>query len=311
VTWGADPADGTMDVVFVPPDAGAVTGAPRAGSAPPYTNEPALSPAPTGAALEAAVRAHTAALLPDHLVPSAVVVLPSLPRTPGGKLDRRALPVPAARERPVGRAPRTPQEEVLCGLFAEVLGLGRVGVDDGFFDLGGHSLLAVRLLSRVNEVLGVEIGAQTLFAAPPVSALAERLGVDAAEEALEPLLPLRSHGDGSPVFCVHSGGGLTWSYAGLLRHVTGRPVYGLQARGIARSEPLPATVEEMVEDYAARITATCPAGPYNLVGWSFGGSVAHAVAARLRRDGHEVGVLAVLDATAYSDAGPALCYPPD
>jgi pristinamycin I synthase 3 and 4 len=160
-------------------------------------------------------------------------------------------------------------------------------------------------------VLGVEIGAQTLFAAPTVSALAERLGVDAAEEALEPLLPLRSHGDGSPVFCVHSGGGLTWSYAGLLRHVTGRPVYGLQARGIARSEPLPATVEEMVEDYAARITATCPAGPYNLVGWSFGGSVAHAVAARLQRDGHEVGVLAVLDATAYSDAGPAPGEPPD
>ena len=318
VTWGEDPGDGTMDVVFLPSGDGPLTGTHRergepAGHPRAHTNDPAPHPNTAGtAALAAAVRAHAADLLPDHLVPSSVVVLPSLPLTPGGKLDRRALPPPPSRERPVGRAPRTPQEEMLCQLFAEVLGVGRVGVDDGFFDLGGHSLLAVRLLSRVEEVLGVEVGTQTLFAAPTVAALAERLGVDTAGDALEPLLPLRTHGDGSPLFCLHSGGGLTWSYAGLARHVTGRPIYGLQARGIARPEPLPATFEEMIEDYAARIRATHPTGPYNLVGWSFGGTLAHAVAARLQRDGHKVGMLAVLDSTAFAeDDAERTGQPPD
>lgn len=115
---------------------------------------------------------------------------------------------------------------------------------------------------------------------------------------------MRVHGAGSPLFCLHSGGGLAWSYAGLAQHVTGRPIYGLQARGIARPEPLPATFEEMVEDYTAPIRATHHKGPYNLVGWSFGGNLAHAVAARLQRDGHKVGMLAVLDATASAENDP-------
>ena len=103
------------------------------------------------------LRAALSQVLPDYMVPSALVVLDRLPLTPNGKLDRRALPSPELGPSTAHRAPRTPQEEILCGLFAEVLGVERVGIDDNFFELGGHSLLATRLISRVRAVLGVEV----------------------------------------------------------------------------------------------------------------------------------------------------------
>ncbi|MFB7476832.1 amino acid adenylation domain-containing protein [Kitasatospora sp. NPDC056184] len=253
----------------------------------------------------AAERERLRRTLPDHLVPSAVVRLERLPLTGTGKLDRRALPAPAHDTDRIRRAPRGAQEEILCGLFAEVLKLPAVGADDGFFEYGGHSMLAAALVARVRAVLGAPMTVRMLFDAPTPAALADLLaeharGGEAANGGggtMRHLLPLRTRGTRPPLFCFHPASGAAWCYAALLSHLDpGQPVYGLQAHGLADAHGRPADVEEMAERYARTIRETRPEGPYRLLGWSFGGHVAHAVAARLEREGATVELLAVLDA---------------
>jgi thioesterase domain-containing protein len=240
--------------------------------------------------------------LPEHMVPAAIVTLEAWPLTANGKLDRAALPAPGRRHSSEAcRAPRTPEEQLLCGLFAEVLGLERVSIDDDFFALGGHSLLATQLVSRVRATLGREVAIRTLFEAPTVAELAMALSLQtSARSAFDRVLSLRPSGTQPPLFCLPPGGGLSWSYAGLLREIgPERPIYGLQASGIAVEAPLPASIEAITEDYLTVMRQVQPTGPYHLLGWSLGGVIAHALACRLQYENETVALLALLDSYPY------------
>jgi amino acid adenylation domain-containing protein len=249
------------------------------------------------------LRAHAAAHLPLYMVPMAYVRLDAFPLTASGKLDREALPAPIVPA--AGREPRTDTERTLCQLFADALGLDKVGVDDDFFHLGGHSLTATRLISRIRSEFQIGLDVRAIFERPTVAGLADRIDQEeTTSDAFDVLIPLRTGGSRPPLFCVHPVGCLSWSYIGLTRHIDQEyPVYGLQARGLTHDEELPLSIRDMAADYVEQIRTVRPAGPYHLLGWSFGGLVAQQMAVLLREQGHEVAIVVTLDSHPPRDHG--------
>ncbi|MFG2312766.1 amino acid adenylation domain-containing protein [Streptomyces sp. NPDC048566] len=240
--------------------------------------------------------------LPGYMVPATLIALEHIPLTPNGKLDRRALPTEDTALAAKGSGPRNSYEERLCALFAELLGVERVGVDDGFFALGGHSLLATRLSVRIRGEFDIDIPIRTIIKYPTVAELAALMlagGVPADDaDSFAVVLPLNEDpGTGkAPVWFFHGGGGLGWAYYSFVTHLQDRPAYALQSRGSDGVETPAGSAREMIDDYVAQILRIQPEGPFNLIGWSYGGTVVQAVAAALEGLGHEVALVAVLDA---------------
>jgi amino acid adenylation domain-containing protein len=242
----------------------------------------------------AALRAHLAASLPEYMLPSLVVWLAALPMTRNGKLDRAALPEPAAP--PVSSHAFTELERQLNAVWADVLGAPSPDPDASFFAAGGHSLSAVMLVHRVSAAFARRITLASFFQRPTLAGLAELV---AGDRAWSPVIALERRGAGTPVFCVHPSLGSVASYEALARALgADRPIYALTPIGLALDQTPDPRVEAMAARYLAAIRDVQPHGPYLLAGHSFGGLVAFELAHQLQRAGERVAGLALLDTAA-------------
>jgi amino acid adenylation domain-containing protein len=246
-----------------------------------------------------ALRRKLAEKLPGAMVPTAFVAVGSLPRTPNGKLDRAALAALPGRELGPERSfsyPRDPVETRLAALWAEVLGLELVGIDEDFFDLGGDSLRAVTLFSEIERRFGSGLPLATLFEAPNVREQAALLRDDLARAGVAEVLTLGAGGAGRPLFCVPALDGYPFVYRPLASRVGAeRALHVLQFPGLdGRTAPLQ-SVEELAEELLRRMRRVQPAGPYLLLGHSFGGMLAWQMARRLHEQGERVPLLVLCD----------------
>ncbi|KAG0344279.1 hypothetical protein BG005_001922 [Podila minutissima] len=249
------------------------------------------------------LHAHLAASLTGYMIPAAFVRLDALPLTPNDKLDRRAFPEPDSEAFVVQdyEAPQGEIENTLAAIWAELLKINRVGRHDNFFMLGGHSLLAVRMINKIRSSLNFSLKLRTVFEATTIEQLARILPQqdNIQGDAFSVLLPLKTTGSRSPLFCIHPVLGLSWSFIGLSKHLhEDQPLYGIQARGFDGKGQLASTLEDMAMDYIHPIREIQPHGPYNLLGWSFGGTVAHSMAVQLEKLGEKVDLLVLMDTTA-------------
>ncbi len=241
--------------------------------------------------------------LPEYMIPKAFVMLDSLPLTASGKVDRWALteldsPATCSIDKAF-IAPRTATELTLAKIWAEVLNVERVGIQDNFFDLGGDSLLTVRLLKQINKQFECEFPLSSLFLNPTIESLATSLSSETDSLPWSPLVPIQPAGSNPAFFCVHPIFGVVFPYYQLADHLgKNQPFYGLQPIGLDGKTPPLTNIEDMATHYIEALRRVQPKGPYFLGGWSFGGWVAFEMAQQLQKSGEEVALLAVLDTLA-------------
>ncbi|MBD2857478.1 amino acid adenylation domain-containing protein [Spongiibacter sp. KMU-158] len=237
-------------------------------------------------------------VLPEYMVPVKVLALAEFPTNVNGKLDRKALPLPQWCSQQAYVAPTTELETLLVSLWQDVLERDRIGIHESFFDLGGDSIKAALLVSKLRNALEQEVPLLALFEANTIAELAANLEKSLGAEPFDNMLALRRGDAGqSPLFCIHPVLGLSWGFAGLAGHLAdGRPLYALQAAGLKGDAELPGSIEEMAADYLAQIREQQPQGPYQLLGWSMGGVVAHELARQLEELGEKVAFLGMMDA---------------
>ncbi|MFO1074503.1 MAG: amino acid adenylation domain-containing protein [Geminicoccaceae bacterium] len=257
----------------------------------------------------AELRRHLAERLPAWMVPSAILVLDELPRTPNGKIDRARLSAPERGEQGGGApylAARDAHELLLTTACQELLGLARVGVRDDFFALGGDSLLAARLVARLERATGRRLPLAAFAREATLERLALALRTAGAGGRWSPLVPLATTAGGPPLLLVHPAGGTVLAYAELARSLAGdMPVYGLQAQGVEPGQAPLRSVAAMAEAYIAAVRDELRPSVWRVAGWSFGAVIACEMVRQLRLVGEAAADPIALDAPAQHAAAQA------
>ncbi|PZG01827.1 non-ribosomal peptide synthetase [Micromonospora deserti] len=264
-----------------------------------------LVAATSSPATPAELNSHVATKLPAYMAPSAFAWLDAFPLTPNGKIDRRALPDIDRGDTAVADivGPETDTERLIARLWADELGLDRVGTTDTLRQLGGNSITALRIVLRIKEATGHRVPLARLLTDGTVGVLAGM--IDSGRQQRDSILvPLRE-GSGTPLFLVHPLGGTVFCYGELLEALPAeQPVFGIQAFDVAGVDgPRPDTIEAIAEHYLRAVQTVQAQGPYHLGGWCMGGAVAYEMARQLEQQGQTVSTLALIDSS-FADPVP-------
>jgi amino acid adenylation domain-containing protein len=267
----------------------------------------------------AELRTHLRETLPSYMVPPRIVPIDSFPVTPNGKVDRKVLAAAAGQSQPcpsaiskepqafrlpcTGDAELTNLESVLCSWCREILCLHTITPSDDFFEIGGHSLAAVQLMHRIAKEYGTQLKLSVLLHARSMRALARHVHRPITEQAgWTPVVSLRTGGENSAVFLIAGLGGNILNFEPVSRAFEDRPVYGVETHGLNKKGEVLTGVEDMARAYLEEMQRIQPHGPYHVAGYSFGGTLAFEIAQQLRRAGHEVGLLGLIDTVEWNYA---------
>jgi amino acid adenylation domain-containing protein len=245
------------------------------------------------------LRSYLQEKVPEYMIPAAFVILDRLPLTANGKIDRSALLTSKrlwSESKKAFLAPRDTLELQLVRIWEDILDQSPIGIKDDFFELGGHSLLAVRLMDKIQTLIGQGLPLSVLFQSATVEYIADALREKATVSSPSPIVAIQPKGSRRPFFCVHPGSGDVYNYAKWAAHLGfDQPFYGLQDPKLYTDEDPYTSLEAMAALYVEAIRRVQPQGPYLLAGWSFGGHVAFEMAQQLVRHGESADMVAVID----------------
>ena len=246
-------------------------------------------------ALSGQAREHMSSKLPAHMIPMAFVVMEELPLTANGKVNKRVLPPPTRKTNAMKAqyvAPRDNLEQIIAGIWSDLLDVDRVGVRDNFFELGGHSLIGIQLFAAIKNQLGKELPLKTLFAAHTVAAQARMIKDQGWSNSWQNLSAIQPEGSKTPFFAVHVDEA---NYFIPKAWGTDQPFYAFFHQGEDGHRILHTEVKDIARHFIQELRQVRPHGPYLLGGYSFGGIIAFEMAQQLSAIGESVPLLALFD----------------
>ena len=243
------------------------------------------------------LKQHLKTHLPDYMIPSQIIRLDEFPLTPNGKIDRQALPHPNHESQSLYEAPRNNIEQQLTEIWSLIVECEKISIHDNFFDLGGHSILAIKLLNEIQKNFNQELSLTSLFQNPTIAQLAQQLSQFEVQPSISDLLVLQPSGQKISIFCVAGSNGHAFYFRDFaMNFADEHPVYGLETPGRDGSHPLPISVEDHASSLIKTLQQKQPKGPYILIGYSSGCSVALEMAFQLEQQGEIISLLGIFDA---------------